>query len=276
MILVFGKHGQLARELALRLPQAQFCSSQEVNFLDHESVLRALNTFRPSLVINAAAYTAVDKAETEKAKAMMINAETPGIIARWCRKNYATLFHYSTDYVFDGSGHQPWLETDTPEPINHYGLTKFLGEEEILATECQSYIFRVGWIYSPWGFNFRNTVLRLAQEREELKIVDDQWGSPTQAKDIADHSCRVIHNFGKPETLIPGLYHLRFNEYKTWYQFALQIIEQARLQGIDLKVKHVHPITSEEFPTLARRPKNSRLGTIHQSLYKKVLHEAQL
>jgi len=217
MILVFGKNGQVATALREILPEAIFLGSEAANFLSPESVIQALETHKPTVIINAAAYTQVDKAETERDAALTINAKTPGTIAQWCKSHNALLIHYSTDYVFDGSGDKPWLETDTPNPQNYYGLSKWEGEKAIQASGCKHYIFRVSWVYSPWGANFKKTILRLAQEREELKIVADQWGSPTKAEDIAGASQEF------------GLYHWRFSEYTTWHQFAMTIVEEAKI-----------------------------------------------
>lgn len=264
MILVFGKNGQVATALREVLPDATFLGSEVANFLSPEAVVKALETHKPEVVINAAAYTQVDKAETERDAAITINATTPGAIAKWCKSHNALLVHYSTDYVFDGTGDKPWLETDTPNPQNYYGLSKWEGEKAIQASGCKHYIFRVSWVYSPWGANFKKTILRLAQEREELKIVADQWGSPTKAEDIAAATREVVTKYlsGKPSEF--GLYHWRFSEYTTWHQFAMSIVEEAKTAGVAIKAKSILPIPTEAFPTPAKRPKNSRLGTVRK------------
>lgn len=259
MILVFGKNGQVATALKELLPEALFLGSDSANFLAPETVLRALDQHRPDVVINAAAYTQVDKAETEREQALQINATTPKAIAEWCKTHQALLVHYSTDYVFDGSGEKPWLETDTPSPVNYYGLSKWEGEKAIQASGCKYYIFRVSWVYSPWGNNFKKTILRLAQEREELKIVADQWGAPTKAEDIAAETKKVLTNYLNGKPLEFGLYHWRFNDYTTWHQFAVSIVEEGQKAGLPIKVKSILPIPTEAFPTPAKRPKNSRL-----------------
>jgi len=264
MILVFGKNGQVATALSKILPQAIFLGSDQANFLEPQTVLNALEHYKPEIIINAAAYTQVDKAEIERSAAMTINAETPGVIAKWCKNHHALLIHYSTDYVFDGSGEKPWLETDAPNPVNFYGRSKWEGEKAIQASGCKHYIFRVSWVYSPWGVNFKKTILRLAQEREELKIVADQWGSPTKAEDIATETKKFIERYRGHKGPEFGLYHWRFSDYTSWYHFATSIVEEAKQSGIALKVKQILPISTEAFPTPAKRPKNSRLGTIHK------------
>ncbi len=262
MVLVFGKNGQVAKSLSALMPEALYFSSAEAPFTEPQKVLELLKSHRPTIVINAAAYTAVDKAESERDLALQVNATTPGLIAKWCAQNNATLIHFSTDYVFDGTGEKPWVETDIPNPINWYGHTKWEGEKLIQAAGGTSYIFRIAWVYCEWGNNFRNTIRRLACERKELKIVNDQWGSPTHAMNVANHVCELLKKI-KLNTNVPapGVYHLRFAPYCTWYDFALEIVKDAKLEGLPLVLETLLPITSEEYPTPARRPKNSRLGT---------------
>ena len=264
MVLVFGKNGQVAKSLSSLVPDARFLSSLEAPFTEPQKVLDLLNSHQPKIVINAAAYTFVDKAETERELSMQINATTPGQIAKWCAQNNATLIHFSTDYVFDGSGEKPWVETDIPNPINWYGTTKLEGEKLIQASGCISYIFRIAWVYCEWGTNFRNTIRRLACERKELKIVNDQWGSPTHAMDVARTVAELLKSMQQSKDIIPpGLFHLRFAPYCTWFDFAIKIIDEAHKEGLPVVVAKVLPILSEEFPTPARRPKNSRLDTIY-------------
>lgn len=261
MILVFGKNGQVARALATYLPDAIYLSSEQTPFTEPQKILLALDQHRPTFVINAAAYTAVDKAESEKELALQVNATAPGVIADWCKKNAATLIHFSTDYVFDGSGEKPWVETDTPSPINWYGHTKLEGEKKIQASGCSYYIFRISWVYSDWGHNFANTIRRLACEKKELKIVNDQWGAPTHALDVGKTVVELVQNIlAKQVTPKPGLYHLCFEPYCTWYDFALKIIADARQKGLPVIVEKVIPIATEDYPTPARRPNNSRLA----------------
>lgn len=268
MILVFGNNGQVATALRELYQQtkvpAKFIGSDEANFLDTASVVRTLEENHPTIVINAAAYTQVDKAESEKENALTINATTPGEIAKWCKKNDALLVHYSTDYVFDGTGEKPWLETDTPNPVNYYGYSKWQGEKAIQASGCKHYICRISWIYSPWGHNFKKTILRLAAEREELKIVADQWGSPTRAEDVAKRTAEFVFKYEQGYAPPLGIHHWRFDDYTTWHAFAVKFIEEARTNGQTLKVQRILPIRTEDFPTPALRPKNSRMGSVRK------------
>lgn len=266
-ILVFGKKGQVASALQELLPSATFLSSSEADFLHPQEVLEKLNEIKPQIVINASAYTLVDKAEDEKDKCLMINAKTPGLIAEWCAQNKVALIHYSTDYVFSGEGSRPWVETDTTDPVNYYGQSKLAGEKAILAQNAQSYILRISWVHSPWGSNFPKTILRLAKEREELKIVNDQWGAPTDARDVAQVTVNLAEQIQKKIAPKAGIYHLKFSDYITWYEFAKQTVENAKNAGEDIKVKNILPITSEEFPTKAKRPKNSRLGSLYKESF---------
>jgi dTDP-4-dehydrorhamnose reductase len=262
MILVLGKSGQVAQALQERLTNATFLSSSEANFLNPDQVLEKLEAYKPSILINAAAYTAVDKAEDERDSALTINATTPGLIAEWCQKNNATMIHYSTDYVFKGDGDRPWLEDDPTSPVNWYGETKLQGEKAIVASGCHAYIFRISWVYSPWGTNFPKTILRLSTEREQLSIVNDQWGAPTDARDVARVTANLVKKISdKSEHPPSGIYHLRFEDFQTWYHFACRTVENAKKSGEELKVKEILPVTSAEFPTKAKRPANSRLGT---------------
>ncbi|MBV2168845.1 MAG: dTDP-4-dehydrorhamnose reductase [Bdellovibrio sp.] len=262
MILVFGKNGQVATALQEVLPNALFLDSKEADFLFPDKIATLLDEKKPQIIINASAYTAVDKAEDERETSLTINAKTPGVIAHWCKQNNCTLLHYSTDYVFRGDGDRPWLENDPTSPVNWYGETKLQGEKEILASGCNAYIFRISWVYSPWGNNFPKTILRLAKEREQLSVVNDQWGAPTDARDVARVSAKLVKNLeSKLPCPEPGIYHLRFEEYQTWHQFASNIVEKARAAGENLKVKEIRPVTSSEFPTKAKRPGNSRLGS---------------
>lgn len=263
MVLVLGKNGQIAKSLSQLRPDFTYLSSAEAPFQKPDMVLGHLDVYRPNLVINAAAYTAVDKAEEERDLALQINATTPGLIAQWCAKNKATLVHFSTDYVFDGSGEKPWVETDQPNPINWYGQTKWDGEKQIQLSGCTHYIFRISWVYSEWGHNFRNTIRRLACEKKELRIVNDQWGAPTRATDVATSSVQLVQAFLMGDaTISPGIYHLRYSPYMTWYDFALQIIADLKKEKRSCVVEKILPISSQEFPTPALRPANSRLGTL--------------
>lgn len=280
MILVFGKTGQVAQALQQELKEfpARFCDRNDVNFLEPENVIGLLEKLKPELVINASAYTQVDKAETERDLALQINATTPGLIANWCAVNKAALVHFSTDYVFDGQGTAPWLENMNTNPVNYYGETKLQGDLAIQKSGCKYYIFRVSWVYAPWGNNFPKTILRLAKEREEISIVNDQVGAPTDAREIASFIKLLLNKKGTVLDIDSGTYHLRFKPVMTWYDLANKTIEEAKNKGELLKVKKVNPIPSSSYPTPAKRPLNSRLDSIDPKVHeviKKVNQIAQ-
>lgn len=258
-ILVFGKHGQLATGLRQQADSTSwiFLSSIEADFLNQQSVVRYLEQFTPDIIINACAYTAVDKAESEKEKCFTINAVTPAAIANWCKKNDSSLLHFSTDYVYPGNGNNFWIEDSQVAPLNHYGLSKLEGERLILATGCHSYIFRTSWIYSPWGHNFVKTMLRLGMEKEELSVVCDQIGSPTSAFDLASCMCKILSHpdFNKHH----GVYNLAGEGVTSWYEFSNLIFILAREMGKNLKIHKLNAIPSSFYPTPAIRPQNSRM-----------------
>lgn len=268
-ILLLGKNGQVGWEL-----QRSLAPLGELIALDRHSsdlcgdltklqgLADTVQTVRPDLIVNAAAYTAVDKAESEPELARAINALAPGVLAREAHKLGAWLMHYSTDYVFDGSGSRPWTETDTPAPLNVYGRTKFQGER-LIAENCQRHlIFRTSWVYAARGGNFAKTMLRLAQERERLAVIDDQWGAPTGAELIADVTAHaILHVLQRPQDA--GLYHLAASGETTWNGYAKHVLAQAgQLQcAIKIIAKEVSPVPTSDFPTPAKRPYNSRLST---------------
>jgi len=258
-VLIFGFSGQLATALRKRFDReaqpATFLSRAEADLLRPESIEQVLNHHKPKLIINAAAYTSVDLAEKEQAHARLVNVGSVGVMARWAARHDAHLIHFSTDYVFDGSAVRPYVEDDEKNPINFYGLTKSDGEDQILESSCSHQILRVSWVYSPWGKNFVKTMLKLGTDREELKVVSDQIGGPTSAEDIAD----VILQISKsPEK--NGIFHYSGLGTTSWHDFAEEIFRQARELGYPLKVSSVIPIKTEEFPTPAKRPLNSRIS----------------
>ena len=272
-ILLLGKNGQLGWELqrsltplseliALDRHSQDFCG----DLSNLQGLTATVQAVRPNLIINAAAYTAVDKAESEPELARTINALAPGILAQEAQKLGAWLVHYSTDYVFDGSGTRPWVETDTPAPLSVYGQTKLEGER-LIATHCsQHVIFRTSWVYAARGANFAKTMLRLAQERECLTVIDDQWGSPTGAEllaDIAAHAIRQVMGRQQPHPEPAGIYHLAAGGETTWNGYAKHVIAQvARVQpAIKIVATEVACVPTNAFPTPARRPHNSRLDT---------------
>jgi dTDP-4-dehydrorhamnose reductase len=249
--LIFGTNGQVARALIKRLPDAIAVGLPEIDFLKPETILAALDKHQPEIIINAVAYTAVDKAESEELPALQINALTPGLIGDWAAKHKALLIHYSTDYVFDGSGTKPWKEMDNTGPLSAYGRSKLLGEKEITRSGCHHFIFRLCWVYDETGKNFVNTMLRLGKERESLNVVADQFGAPTYAGDIAEATMKAI---AQPKAK-SGIYHFCNSSETSWAGFAEAIFKQANLPT---KVNH---ITTAEYPTPAKRPANSRLDT---------------
>ena len=268
-ILLLGKNGQLGWEL-----QRSLAPLGELVALDRNSqhlcgdlsnlpgLLETVQTVRPDLIVNAAAHTAVDKAESEPELARLINASAPGVLAQAAQQLGAWLVHYSTDYVFDGSGSQPWLEADTPAPLSVYGQTKLEGEQLIEAHCSKHLIFRTSWVYAARGGNFAKTMLRLAQERERLTVIDDQWGAPTGAELLADVSAHAIRQvLQRPQDA--GIYHLAASGETTWHGYAKHVLAQAQRAQAAIKIiaKEVASVPTSAFPTPARRPHNSRLNT---------------
>jgi dTDP-4-dehydrorhamnose reductase len=217
----------------------------------------------PDIILNAAAYTAVDRAESEPEQAMAVNARAPGILAEESLRSDALLVHYSTDYVFDGSKAGAWVETDKPNPLNAYGASKLAGEKAIQQVGGKYLIFRTSWVYGPHGSNFLLTMLRLGRERDSLNIVDDQVGAPTTSIELADATRTIVSGvlagqFGLDESWT-GLYHMTCGRYVSWCGFAGAIFTRAKAL-LDEKMPAVYPISSSEYPTPARRPQNSVLS----------------
>lgn len=267
-ILLFGKNGQLGWELQRSLaPLGELIALDRKganalcgDLADLEGLRRTIRSLQPDVIVNAAAYTAVDKAESELQQAGLINAQAPQLLAEEMQRLGGWLVHYSTDYVFDGSGTTPWRETDTVAPLNHYGLTKLQGEQAIQASGCKHLIFRTSWVYGGHGNNFAKTMLRLAREREQLKVIDDQIGAPTGADLLADVSAHALRSaIGNPE--LTGVYHLTAAGETSWCDYARFVIEQTRAAGETLTVQSIEAIPSSAYPTPARRPHNSRLDT---------------
>ena len=268
-ILLLGKNGQLGWELqrslaplgdliALDRHSPDFCG----DLGNLPGLAQTVQTLRPDLIVNAAAHTAVDKAESEPELARTINALAPGMLAQEAHKLGAWLVHYSTDYVFDGSGSRPWLETDTPAPLSVYGQSKLEGEQLIAAHCSRHLIFRTSWVYAARGGNFAKTMLRLAQERERLTVIDDQFGAPTGAQLIADFTAHAIRQaLAKPQDA--GLYHLAASGETTWNGYAQDVIAQARRAQPAIKIVAIEVacVPTGAFPMPAWRPHNSRLNT---------------
>ena len=268
-ILLLGKNGQLGWEL-----QRSLACLGELVALDRQStphrgdlgdligLADTVRACRPDVIVNAAAYTAVDQAEGDEDTARTINARAPAVLAREAATLGALLVHFSTDYVFDGSGQRAWTESDVPAPLNVYGQTKLDGERAIQAACPRHLIFRTSWVYSARGGNFAKTMLRLARERERLTVIDDQWGAPTGADLLADVAAHCIRQvLQRPGDV--GLYHLTSRGETTWFGYAKHVLAQALLADSAIKIaaKEVLAVPSSAFATAAARPLNSRLDT---------------
>jgi dTDP-4-dehydrorhamnose reductase len=274
-ILLLGKNGQVGWEL-----QRSLSALGEVIALGREGALglcgdlanleglaQTIQTVQPHVVVNAAAYTAVDKAQSDVDTARLLNARAAEVLARACAQHQAWLVHYSTDYVFDGSGSAPWKETDACAPLSVYGQTKLEGEQLIQRSGCQHLIFRTSWVYGARGGNFAKSMLRLAKERDRLSVIDDQFGAPTGADLLADvtaHAIRQVlppqgHNFLESS----GIYHVAAHGETSWHGYARFVLDVAQNAGVPLKATSdkVDAISTSAFPTPARRPHNSRLDT---------------
>lgn len=259
-ILVFGKDGQVGKALCGLLGlRALGVGREEADFLRPESLRGLITKVQPSAIINAAAYTAVDRAEDEESAAFTINAEAPRVLAEECVRLGIPLVHYSTDYVFNGTGKRPWTEDDAIAPLNIYGRSKRAGEEAILGTGGDHLIFRTSWVYDTEGRNFLTTMLRLGEEKERLSIVSDQIGAPTYALHLADRTISALEHALNAPRFPGGVYHLCNGGETSWHNFAKSIFTYARQLGHPLKVAEVQPIPASDYLTPARRPYNSRL-----------------
>lgn len=267
-ILLLGKNGQVGWQLQRALaPLGEIVALERKDaggdLADPQGLAAAVRAAKPQVIVNAAAYTAVDKAESEPQLARLINTEAPAALAREAAASGALLVHYSTDYVFDGSGSAPWQESDATGPLNVYGATKLAGEQAIAASGCAHLTFRTSWVYAAHGDNFIKTMLRLAATRERLTVIDDQKGAPTGAELIADVTAHAIsQTLQQPAKA--GLYHLTAAGEASWFdyaQYVLALARQARPQGVKTAAGGVQPIASSQYPAAARRPLNSRLDT---------------
>ncbi len=266
-LLLLGPNGQVGWELQRALaPLGELIRldrhSPGGDLAQPESLVRAVRAQRPDVIVNAAGYTAVDKAETEVELARLVNAVAPAELARAAAGLGAWLVHYSTDYVFDGSGSSPRREAETTAPLNVYGRTKLEGEQRIAASGCLHLILRTSWVYGARGANFARTMLRLARERERLTVVDDQIGAPTGADLLADLTAHMLRS-ALPRPDLAGLYHVAAAGETSWHGYARYLIDRAREHGFAIRAASdaIEPVTSAAFPTPARRPLNSRLDT---------------
>jgi dTDP-4-dehydrorhamnose reductase len=259
-VLLIGAKGQVGQELQVTLPylgEVISIGREELDLTNSEKISQLIGEIHPDYLVNAAAYTAVDKAETEPDLAYSINAIAPKIMAESAEKIKAKFLHISTDYVFDGRKNTPYLETDLTNPLGVYGQSKLRGEEEIKTVNSQAIILRTAWVYGSYGkSNFVKTMLRLGKEREELKVVVDQVGSPTWAKDIATAITHLLINVDNP----PGIYNFTNSGVASWFDLTKAIFEEAKISGIPLKIQRVIPITTAEYPTPAVRPAYSVLS----------------
>jgi dTDP-4-dehydrorhamnose reductase len=270
-ILLLGKNGQVGQALERAL--APLAGPGELLALDRtnggdlaqlNALAATVRQLRPQVIVNVAAYTAVDKAESEPDQARLVNALAPEVLAKEAQALGAWLVHYSTDYVFDGNGTRPWVETDATAPLNVYGQTKLEGERQVQAHCTRHLILRTSWVYAAHGSNFAKTMLKLAQERERLTVIDDQWGAPTGAELLAAVTAAVLRQIGLAgNEALAGLYHLAASGETTWHAYATHVISQAKALRPDLPwaVQEIAPVPSSAFVTAARRPHNSRLDT---------------
>jgi dTDP-4-dehydrorhamnose reductase len=280
-ILLTGQNGQVGGDLLSFLPSVGEVIAFDRQRLDLSSapdIRRTIREIRPQVIVNAAAYTAVDKAESEASTVQIINADAPLVMAEEAKAIGAALVHYSTDYVFDGEKRMPYEEGDTPNPLSVYGRAKLAGEQAVRESGVPHLIFRTAWVYTTRGRNFLLTILRLASEREELRIVNDQVGAPTLSREIARGTSSILatlfagRNADAAFARVAGTYHMTAGGITTWYDFARAILDQASsappniawlasaMQGRSLVTKHLLPITTDQYPTPARRPRFSILS----------------
>lgn len=272
-ILLFGKNGQVGWELQRSLaPLGEVVALGSArdegglcgDFTDLGGLARTVAVVKPDAVVNAAAYTAVDKAESEPEVARTVNATAPQVIAEAARQIGAAVVHYSTDYVFDGSGSKPWIEQDPTGPLSVYGRTKLEGEQGIAQSNPRHLILRTSWVYGARGGNFAKTMLRLARERDRLTVIDDQFGAPTGADLLADLTAHALPML-MADRAKAGIYHVAAGGETSWNGYARFVIGQAQRADAPLKagVDQIDPVPTSAFPTPARRPQNSRLDTTH-------------
>jgi dTDP-4-dehydrorhamnose reductase len=257
-ILITGAGGQLGRELKRSLAplgEVVACDRKQLDLGNPDALRLAVHQIAPNLIVNAAAWTAVDKAETEPDAANAINGIAPGILAEEAKRLGAQLIHYSTDYVFDGNKATPWTEEDLPRPLSIYGRTKLVGEQAIQSIDCRYLILRTSWIFGLHGANFMKTMLRVGKERPDLRVVADQFGAPTWTRHLADATALVASRTEGPS----GLYHLANAGETSWHGYAEEVFAEAVRLGLLASSPIVHPITTADYPLPAPRPANSRL-----------------
>ncbi len=263
-ILIIGKNGQVGQALPSALAHlgtVTVLDRQALDLTDEHALRQTIRSYQPQIIVNAAAFTAVDRAEDRPDLAYQINATAPAIMAQMAQESDALLVHYSTDYVFDGDKSTPYVETDQPNPLNIYGLSKYAGELAIQNSGATHYILRTSWVYADQGSNFLNTIRRLASERPELRIVNDQLGAPTWAQAIAEMTASLLTaDQQEPRPERRGLYHFSASGAVTWHGFAQAILAATTLPS-GQSLPTLTPITTAEYPLPAMRPMNSRLDT---------------
>ncbi len=263
-ILIIGKNGQVGQALPSALAHlgtVTVLDRQALDLTDEHALRQTIRSYQPQIIVNAAAFTAVDRAEDRPDLAYQINATAPAIMAQMAQESDALLVHYSTDYVFDGDKSTPYVETDQPNPLNIYGLSKYAGELAIQNSGATHYILRTSWVYADQGSNFLNTIRRLASERPELRIVNDQLGAPTWAQAIAEMTASLLTaDQQEPRPERRGLYHFSASGAVTWHGFAQAILAATTLPS-GRSLPTLTPITTAEYPLPAMRPMNSRLDT---------------
>lgn len=259
-IAVLGAEGQLGSALcALLGGRAKGFSRQEADLTEPDAVIRKLADYRPQIVVNAAAYTQVDKAESERELAFLINAHAPGLLAEWAAEEDIPLVHFSTDYVFDGSGELPWREEDAPSPLNYYGQSKLEGEQAILAAGGAHYVFRLSWVYDAVRRNFFTSILEQAKQGKPMRVVDDQTGAPGHAPDLAGWVAEALERITSDAPPVPGIYHLCHAGEVSRHGFALALAEAAFEAKLIDHMPEMEAVPSSTFATPAQRPLNSRL-----------------
>lgn len=266
-ILLFGRRGQVGRALEGRLSAIGMTTAIDRDDLDlvgEDDLGRVLNHVHPELIVNAAAYTDVDGAESDYEMAFQVNAKAPEYMAKWAARNDSAIVHFSTDYVFDGSGCRAWREVDRPNPLNVYGESKLAGDEAVLTSGAPCLVVRTSWIYSPHGKNFFNTMLRLGAERDTLRIVSDQVGAPTSAGFLATTTTQIVADLSRDlrDSLKArgGLVNITTDGETSWYGFAKSIFAVAEKRGFKLRIRSIEPMPTQAYPLPARRPLNSRLS----------------
>jgi dTDP-4-dehydrorhamnose reductase len=265
-ILVTGRDGQVGWEVQRALQaigDVVAVGRQQLDFADLDNVRERLDSIRPDVIVNSAAYTAVDKAETEEEVAFLVNARAPELMAGWAARNGAAMIHYSTDYVFSGDLDRPYTESDPTVPLSAYGRSKLAGERAVGLSGCAHAVLRTSWVYAMRGRNFLRTMSRLAVEREELRVVNDQVGAPTWARSLAEATAALIARASAVAPTVAaglrdrgGIFHVTCGGATTWFDFASEIVR--RTQGA--RAARIVPISTAEYPTPARRPANSRLS----------------